>query len=282
MAFANLREDVVREGDARPAWKGEGDPWHAKTCKGRRTSALQVEYADLKRAFENEVLTNVLGRHKGLSELFRSFDRDGNGVLDHQEFFDMMSKFVPGCVYSPVVRELAKEVDVDDSGEVSFSEFVGYVLRKAIQRQMRKPGGKNNLRALFEQFRQPGEQKGAAASIDADGLTDVMRTFLTGRAPREACGELLAVIDSSGNGSIEYGELLHFVATVRAALALQLWLQLHLCFNCSRLQMPSTAVAVRCSGSDGASHLPTAHCPLPSAHTHAHALHSPTPPHRSP
>jgi Ca2+-binding EF-hand superfamily protein len=58
-------------------------------------------------------------------EAFQTFDKDGNGYLDKNEFFAIMSSF-GGKMSKKEMEDIFKASDLNGDGKVDYREFVEY------------------------------------------------------------------------------------------------------------------------------------------------------------
>ena len=62
------------------------------------------------------------GGEEDIREVFRVFDRDGNGLISVTELRQVMSSL--GGLTEEEVEELVREADRDGDGQVNYEEFV--------------------------------------------------------------------------------------------------------------------------------------------------------------
>ncbi|KAL8150610.1 hypothetical protein V2J09_020418 [Rumex salicifolius] len=71
---------------------------------------------------------HVLGNQEELLETFRSFDRDGNGVITPAELVKAMAKMGERLSYKELADTI-KEADANGDGVISFNEFASIMAR---------------------------------------------------------------------------------------------------------------------------------------------------------
>lgn len=77
---------------------------------------------ELHEAFIRRVNIWMLEHHARASDLFKRFDKDGNGFLTYAEFFAGMRDLDAPCTQLELYA-LAKAVDKDNNGQIDYSEF---------------------------------------------------------------------------------------------------------------------------------------------------------------
>merc|ERR1712062_107474 len=73
---------------------------------------------------------------------FKSFDKDGNGVLDKDEVVDLLAmNFKEGGITkrptAKQVEDFFKSIDDDDNYEIDFEEFKGFMLKNMAERMIK-------------------------------------------------------------------------------------------------------------------------------------------------
>ncbi|PQM41155.1 putative calcium-binding protein CML15 [Prunus yedoensis var. nudiflora] len=87
-----------------------------------RPQALSAILPDM----NEEILVN----QEQLLEVFRSFDRDGNGYITAAELAGSMAKMGQPLTYKELT-EIIKEADTDGDGVISFNEFATIMAKSA-------------------------------------------------------------------------------------------------------------------------------------------------------
>lgn len=72
-----------------------------------------------------KILHAIAKKKNRLLELFRSFDTDGNGTIDREEFYNGMSRLNLGLTDAEVTR-LLQEVDSNGDGEIDYMEMLSH------------------------------------------------------------------------------------------------------------------------------------------------------------
>ena len=141
----------------------------------------------------------------GISDLFRSWDEDGNGVVSKEEFrraingLGLFAKLI-SFGHSSQAAEAAcdavfDEYDADSSGAIRYEEFVRYSLRDALRQSFTR---------IIDLFRRWDEDR--SGSIDAKEFRRAIAAVGLS-APKEAIDEIFAQMDVDGSGFVEYREL---------------------------------------------------------------------------
>ncbi|KAI3684970.1 hypothetical protein L6452_34200 [Arctium lappa] len=92
-----------------------------------------VEFDELVKAMSPDMMTEqILINQKQLLEVFRSFDRDGNGFITLAELAGSMAKMGQPLTYRELT-EMIEEADTDGDGVISFNEFARVMAKSAAE-----------------------------------------------------------------------------------------------------------------------------------------------------
>ncbi|KAK6931426.1 EF-hand domain [Dillenia turbinata] len=89
-----------------------------------------VEFDELVNAIMPDMSEQILINQEQLMEVFRSFDRDGNGVITASELAGSMAKMGHPLTYGELA-EMIREADEDGDGVISFNEFASIMAKSA-------------------------------------------------------------------------------------------------------------------------------------------------------
>ncbi|RDX74727.1 putative calcium-binding protein CML15, partial [Mucuna pruriens] len=90
----------------------------------------KVEFDELVRTILPDINTQILLNQEQLLEVFKCFDRDGNGYISAVELAGAMAKMGQPLTYRELT-EMIKEADMDGDGVISFAEFASIMARSA-------------------------------------------------------------------------------------------------------------------------------------------------------
>ncbi|XP_021910411.1 probable calcium-binding protein CML16 [Carica papaya] len=110
--------------------KPTGDQLHLLLANIDSNGNGSVEFDELISAILPDMNEQVLINQEQLMEVFRSFDRDGNGYITASELAGSMAKMGHPLTY----RELAdmmREADTNGDGVISFHEFANVMAKSA-------------------------------------------------------------------------------------------------------------------------------------------------------
>ncbi|KAK1278556.1 putative calcium-binding protein CML16 [Acorus gramineus] len=130
-----------------------------------------------------------------ISEIFRFFDLDGNGLITKEELVHALARIGPSPPSEEEVELMIAEADRDGDGCISFDEFgtIGPELffggRGAADRA-------EELRGAFEVFDADGDGK-----ISAEELMRVFES-IGGGCSIEECRRMIGGVDSDGDGLV--------------------------------------------------------------------------------
>lgn len=110
--------------------KPSGDQVHVLLGNMDANGNGLVEFDELVNVILPDMNEDVLINQEQLLEVFRSFDRDGNGYITAAELAGAMAKMGQPLTYKEL-REMIKEADADGDGVINFSEFATVMAKSA-------------------------------------------------------------------------------------------------------------------------------------------------------
>ncbi|KAF5469232.1 hypothetical protein F2P56_013321 [Juglans regia] len=110
--------------------KPTGDQIHVLLANIDSNGNGFVEFDELVNAILPDMNEEVLINQEQLLEVFRSFDRDGNGYITAAELAGSMAKMGQPLTYRELT-EMIQEADVNGDGVISFHEFAAVMAKSA-------------------------------------------------------------------------------------------------------------------------------------------------------
>lgn len=110
--------------------KPSGDQVHVLLGNMDANGNGLVEFDELVNVILPDMNGDALINQEQLLEVFRSFDRDGNGYITAAELAGAMAKMGQPLTYKEL-REMIKEADADGDGMISFNEFATVMAKSA-------------------------------------------------------------------------------------------------------------------------------------------------------
>lgn len=110
--------------------KPSGDQIHVLLANMDSNGNGSVEFEELVNAILPDMSEEILINQEQLLEVFRSFDRDGNGYISAAELAGSMAKMGQPLTYEELT-EMIKEADTDGDGVISFNEFASVMAKSA-------------------------------------------------------------------------------------------------------------------------------------------------------
>jgi len=124
-----------------------------------------------------------------LQELFRSLDKNGDGVLSIQEVKEgLLSE---GMRVPPALEDILQSVDSDGSGTLDYTEFVAAMIDDDIYAQ------RDICKAAFRTFDLDGDGKITQAEFDK---------VLSGTSPANGIRNMIMEADIDGDGCLDFEE----------------------------------------------------------------------------
>ncbi|KAG8476953.1 hypothetical protein CXB51_030020 [Gossypium anomalum] len=112
--------------------KSSGDQIHALLAKMDSNGNGAVEFDELANAILPTMKDEILVNQEQLTEVFRLFDRDGNGYITAAELAGCMAKMGHPLTYKELT-DMIKEADADGDGVISFNEFSSVMAKSALE-----------------------------------------------------------------------------------------------------------------------------------------------------
>ncbi|KAL3748694.1 hypothetical protein ACJRO7_009866 [Eucalyptus globulus] len=110
--------------------KPSGDQVHVLLGNMDANGNGLVEFDELASVILPDMNEDALINQEQLLEVFRSFDRDGNGYITAAELAGAMAKMGQPLTYKEL-RDMIKEADADGDGMISFNEFATVMAKSA-------------------------------------------------------------------------------------------------------------------------------------------------------
>ncbi|XP_058091687.1 probable calcium-binding protein CML16 isoform X2 [Magnolia sinica] len=110
--------------------KPNGDQIHVLLANIDSNGNGTVEFDELIDAIMPEMNQETLVNQEQLMEVFRSFDRDGNGYITAAELAQSMAKMGHPLTFRELT-EMFREADTDGDGAISFTEFASVMAKSA-------------------------------------------------------------------------------------------------------------------------------------------------------
>ncbi|KAK6921824.1 EF-hand domain [Dillenia turbinata] len=110
--------------------KPTGDQIHVMLANMDSNGNGSVEFDELVNAIMPDMSEQILINQEQLMEVFRSFDRDGNGVITAAELAGSMAKMGQPLTFGELA-EMIREADEDGDGVISFNEFASIMAKSA-------------------------------------------------------------------------------------------------------------------------------------------------------
>ena len=134
--------------------------------------------------------------NKRLAENFKRLDKNGDGKLSFEELLEAYKLYMSGDIALEEVEKIMKQVDINNSGFIDYSEFLIASAKKEVLLS------KNNLENAFLMF-----DTDSSGKINASELRDMLSTG--GDDP--VWSELIKEVDKNGDGEIDILEFKDFM-----------------------------------------------------------------------
>lgn len=112
--------------------KPTGDQIHTLFCDMDSNENGSVEFEELVNSIAPVITQQSLIDQDQLMEVFRSFDRDGNGYITAPELARSMAKIGHPLNFKELI-DMLKEADTDGDGRISFEEFATVMGKSAFE-----------------------------------------------------------------------------------------------------------------------------------------------------
>ncbi|KAL0446947.1 UNVERIFIED_CONTAM: putative calcium-binding protein CML16 [Sesamum latifolium] len=111
--------------------KPTGDQIHVLLANMDANGNGSIEFEELVDAMLPDINEQVLMNQDQLMEVFRTFDRDGNGYITAAELAGQMAKMGQPLTYHEL-SEMMREADTNGDGVISFNEFANILGKSAV------------------------------------------------------------------------------------------------------------------------------------------------------
>ncbi|KAK7283757.1 hypothetical protein RIF29_13503 [Crotalaria pallida] len=134
---------------------------------------------------------------KGLKQMFKNMDTDGNGVITLEELKSGLSRLGSKLSESEI-RQLMDAADVDNSGTIDYAEFITATMHR------HKLEKDENLRKAFQYF-----DKDNSGYVTRDELKQALTEYQMG--DEATIDEVIEDIDTDKDGKINYQEFVNMM-----------------------------------------------------------------------
>ncbi|XP_038891550.1 probable calcium-binding protein CML16 [Benincasa hispida] len=110
--------------------KPSGDQLHSLLSNMDSNGNGSIEFDELVNAILPDMNDDILVNQEQLLDVFRSFDRDGNGYITAAELAGSMAKMGHPLTYHEL-SEMMRQADTDGDGVISFNEFTTVMAKSA-------------------------------------------------------------------------------------------------------------------------------------------------------
>merc|ERR1719191_48106 len=142
---------------------------------------------------------------RNLTEVFSSFDRQGDGEVNTVELGNML-RYLGYAPTFDQCRALGHQVDIDGSGEISYQEFL-----KAVRRYVELEN--ESFRKLFRE-----KDKDGSGTINNDEILSLLES-LGYRPTEKAVKHVIQMVDKDGNGDLDFEEFTALMKIYRESSA---------------------------------------------------------------
>ena len=132
-----------------------------------------------------------------LNNLFKAFDKDGNGQIDYKEFEQGIMSLNSSKMKKEEIENLFNEIDSDKNGKIDYTEFIAATLQKNIFLKKEK---------LYEAFCALDTAKKGKISKD-----DLIKVLKLQPQHNRFVTELIKSVDKNGDGVIDYKEFVEMM-----------------------------------------------------------------------
>ncbi|XP_073055080.1 probable calcium-binding protein CML15 [Primulina eburnea] len=112
--------------------KPAGDQLHSMLANMDANVNGSIEFDELVGAILPDLNEQILINQDQLLEVFRSFDRDGNGYITMAELAGQMAKMGQPLTYREL-SNMMQEADTNGDGVISFNEFANVLGRSGVE-----------------------------------------------------------------------------------------------------------------------------------------------------
>lgn len=144
------------------------------------------------------VIAKNMSKHEieGLSEMFKTFDKDNSGTITLLEMKEGLKK-MGNPMSESEVEAMMTQIDVDGNGEISYEEFIAATMH------MNKLNSDENLFKAFSTF-----DTDESGYITHDELLDALKAH---GMDIEGVDQILKDVDTDNDGKIDYNEFVQMM-----------------------------------------------------------------------
>jgi calcium-dependent protein kinase len=145
---------------------------------------------------------------ENLKKIFEEIDESGEGLLSKEELKKGYVKFFSDNLSEREFDEIMKNIDQDNSGEISIEEFLRATL------DYENIATEKNLKLAFEYF-----DKDQSGNLSPDEIRDVLGLTGNNKKVENLINDIIKEIDSDGDGLISFEEFKKMMKNNKEILA---------------------------------------------------------------